>query len=164
MRKTNGILTVNTEIDVQFYDVDAMRIVWHGNYVKYMEDARCNLLRTFNYDYNDMEDSGYLWPIVDIRLKYVKSAQYGGRVRVEATLVEYESRLKISYRIYDMATNEVLTKAYSVQVAVDIQSNEMQFESPAILFEKLAPFIDKAKVEKEQADNTKAANETVINN
>ena len=141
MRKTKGILTVATEIDVQFYDVDAMRIVWHGHYVKYMEEARCQLLRTFGYDYNDMEDAGHLWPIVDMRLKYVKSAQFTDRVRVEATLVEYETRLKISYRIYNVATNEVLTKAYTVQVAVDLKTNEMLFDSPPVLLDKLAPYI-----------------------
>lgn len=141
MRKTKGILTVATEIDVQFYDVDAMRVVWHGNYVKYMEDARCQLLRTFGYDYNDMEDSGYLWPIVDMRIKYVKSAKFGDKIRVDATLVEYETRMKISYRIYNATTDEVLTKAYTVQVAIDTNNNEMQFESPVVLLEKLAPYI-----------------------
>lgn len=141
MRQTKGILTVATEIDVQFYDVDAMRVVWHGNYVKFMEQARCQLLRTFDYDYDDMEDSGYLWPIVDMRIKYVKSAQFGDRIRVDATLVEYETRMKISYRIYNVTTDEVLTKAYTIQVAVDLNNNEMQFESPAVLLDKLAPFI-----------------------
>lgn len=141
MRKTKGLLTVSTEIDVQFYDVDAMRVVWHGNYVKYIEDARCYLLRAFGYDYNDMEDSGYVWPIVDMRLKYVKPARFGSKIRVEATLIEYESRLKISYRIFDTGTEETLTKAYTVQVAVDMVTNEMQYESPAVLLEKLAPYI-----------------------
>jgi len=142
MRKNKGIHTVSTEIDVQFYDVDAMRVVWHGNYVKYMEDARCNLLRSFQYDYNDMEESGYLWPVVDMRLKYVKPARFGNKIRVEATIVEYETRLKILYRIFNVETGETLTKAYSVQVAVEIATDQMQYESPAILLEKLAPYIN----------------------
>lgn len=144
MKNKKGFLTVSTEIDVQFYDVDAMRIVWHGNYVKFLEEARCNLLRKFNYDYLDMEESGYLWPIVDMRLKYVKSAVFGKKIRVDASLVEYESRLKIDYRVFDLETNEVLTKAYTVQVAVDIESGEMQFESPQILADKLEPFVNVA--------------------
>lgn len=141
MRKVKGILTAAHEIEVQFYDVDAMRVVWHGNYVKYIEDARCRLLRMFDYDYNDMEESGYLWPIVDMRIKYVKSAEFGDKIRVEATLVEYETRLKISYRIFNAKTNQVLTKAYTVQVAVSMENNEMEFESPEILKKKLAPFL-----------------------
>lgn len=42
------------EIEVQFFDVDAMHIVWHGNYVKYLETARCAFLSAIGYDYNEM--------------------------------------------------------------------------------------------------------------
>ena len=80
-----------------------------------------------------------------IGVNFVKSAQFGDKIRVEATLVEYETRLKISYRIFNVQTNEVLTKAYTVQVAVDIESNEMQFESPEILLKKLAPLLTDEK-------------------
>ena len=38
--------------NVEFYDVDSMRIVWHGNYVKYMEASRCALLNKIGYNYN----------------------------------------------------------------------------------------------------------------
>ena len=63
--------TANVIIDVPFFDVDAMQVVWHGHYVKYLEVARCELLRSFNYDYNEMSESGYMWPIVDMSIKYV---------------------------------------------------------------------------------------------
>lgn len=42
------------EIEVPFFDVDAMHIVWHGNYVKYLETARCAFLSAIGYDYNEM--------------------------------------------------------------------------------------------------------------
>ena len=32
------------EIEVPFFDLDPMNVVWHGNYVKYTEIARCKLL------------------------------------------------------------------------------------------------------------------------
>ena len=70
-----ALLSSFIDINVPFYDVDSMRIVWHGHYVKYIEDARCQLLDEIGYNYQDMEDSGYLWPIVDMRLKYVASAK-----------------------------------------------------------------------------------------
>jgi acyl-CoA thioester hydrolase len=34
------------ELEVPFFDLDPMNIVWHGNYVKYLEVARCALLET----------------------------------------------------------------------------------------------------------------------
>ncbi|MEP0355414.1 acyl-CoA thioesterase [Paraglaciecola sp.] len=140
--KAKAILSVSTEMEVQFYDVDSMRVVWHGNYVKYLEAARCELLKAFNYNYLEMEATGYIWPIVDMRLKYVASAKLSDFIIVEANLIEYQSRLKIEYVIRDKATAKILNKAYTIQVAVDITNGEMLFETPQCLLEKLSPFIN----------------------
>lgn len=134
---TNILRSTETIIDVPFFDVDAMNIVWHGNYVKYFEVARCELLRSFNYDYTDMRDSGYMWPIVDMRIKYIGSARYARKIKITANLVEYQNRLKIEYLITDELTGEKLTKGYTIQVAVEIESGEMQYVSPPILLQKL---------------------------
>lgn len=125
--------SVEIELEVPFHDVDLMAVAWHGNYVKYFEIARCALLRRINYDYPQMRDSGYLWPIVDLHLKYVRPACYAQRIRVHATLVEYENRLKISYLIEDAGNGEVLTKGHSIQVAVNETDGELQFVSPDTL-------------------------------
>ena len=130
------------DINVPFYDVDSMRIVWHGHYVKYIEDARCQLLDKIAYNYLAMEESGFIWPIVDMRLKYVASAKFASTIRVFAYLVEYESRLKIEYEIYDLATAKILNKSYTIQVAVDMKSEEMQFESPTLFKDKIQRLID----------------------
>lgn len=133
----NDLPSVNVNIDIPFYDIDAMNVVWHGNYVKYLEVARCELLRSFHYDYLEMLESGYTWPIVDMRIKYVGSAKFSRKINVNAKLKEYENRLKIAYIITDLASTEVLTKASTIQVAIDLASGEMLFASPTILLEKL---------------------------
>jgi acyl-CoA thioester hydrolase len=128
---------VEVIIDVPFFDVDAMQVVWHGHYVKYLEIARCELLRSFNYDYTDMSESGYMWPIVDLQIKYIGSALFARKIKVSATLQEWENRLKIGYLITDIETGKKLTKASTTQVAVNIATRQMCFESPAVLFDKL---------------------------
>ena len=120
-----------------FHDLDPMDVVWHGNYVRYLEQARCALLARFQYDYPAMRDSGYAWPVVDLRLRYVRPLVYGQAVTVRATIVEWENRLKIDYLLRDAATGERLTKGYSVQVAVDMRTNEMCYECPPVLWERL---------------------------
>ena len=120
-----------------FHDIDPMEVVWHGHYVKYFELARCALLQSIDYDYPQMRDSGYAWPIVDLRAKYVRSARYGQALVVRATLVEWENRLKIDYQVRDAGTGDVLTRATSIQVAVDLATGEMCFASPAALLERL---------------------------
>jgi acyl-CoA thioester hydrolase len=129
--------SVETEIDVQFFDLDPMQIVWHGNYVKYLEVARCALLDSVGYNYMQMKESGYIWPVIDMSLRYVGSASFGQRLKVRAAIVEWENRLKIDYLITDAASGKRLNRASTTQVAVDIKSGEMCFVSPRVLFEKL---------------------------
>lgn len=133
------LLSTSVDIEIPFHDCDPMNVVWHGNYPRYFEVARCQLLRLFNYDYLDMKASGYVWPIVDMRIKYVGSAKFTQHIKVTASLVEYEHRIKINYLITDKQSGAKLTKGYTVQAAVSIESNELQLESPAILMEKLQP-------------------------
>jgi acyl-CoA thioester hydrolase len=130
-------LSAEVEIEIPFFDVDSMVVAWHGNYVKYFEVARCAMLRKIDYDYPKMHESGFMFPVVEIYLRYVKPARYGQVVLAAATLLEYENRLKIGYTITDRASGERLTKGWSVQVAVDAKSNELQFVSPRILLEKI---------------------------
>lgn len=130
-------LSHEIEITPAFHDLDPMEIVWHGHYVKYLELARCALLARFRYDYAQMRDSGYAWPIVDMRLKYVRPAALNQRLTVRAEIVEWENRLKVEYMIRDTVSGEKLHQAYTIQVAVDMNSREMQYVCPAILWERL---------------------------
>jgi acyl-CoA thioester hydrolase len=134
---TTPRLSATVEVEVPFHDVDAMTVAWHGHYVKYFELARCALLRRFDYDYPQMLASGYLWPIVECYLKYVRPAVYGQQLRIEASLLEYENRIKIGYLVCDSASGERLTKGYTTQVAVDATTRELQFVSPPIVFANL---------------------------
>ncbi|SDP19368.1 acyl-CoA thioester hydrolase [Ralstonia sp. 25mfcol4.1] len=120
-----------------FHDLDPMNVVWHGNYIRYFELARCALLREIDYDYPRMRDSGYAWPVVDLRVKYMRPLVYGQAVEVHATIVEWENRLKIEYEVRDAASGQRLTKGYSIQVAVDMQTQEMLYVCPPVLFQKL---------------------------
>ncbi|HRM21363.1 MAG TPA: acyl-CoA thioesterase [Neisseria sp.] len=120
-----------TEIEVPFFDVDAMHIVWHGHYVKYLEVARCAFLTEIGYDYNEMGRQGFSWPVVQLNLKYVKPARFGQKIYVDLALVEIESCLRIDYIISDAQSGAKLTKASTTQVAVALESGEMQFQTPA---------------------------------
>ena len=128
---------ITFEYKVPFHDVDSMNIVWHGRYVKYFELARCELLESFGYDYIAMRDSGFAWPVVDMRIKYVKPLRFNQKIRIDAVVKEWENRLKITYLITDKDTGEKLTKGYTIQVAVDMKAEELLLESPSVLLEKL---------------------------
>nr|WP_159566265.1 acyl-CoA thioesterase [Budvicia diplopodorum] len=130
-------LSTNIELTIPFHDVDSMGVVWHGNYFRYLEIAREALLKQFDYGYRQMLHSGYAWPIIDTRVKYVSPLRFEQQIRVNARLDEYENRLKIVYTIFDVASGQKTTKGYTIQVAVNEQNGEMCFASPSTLLEKL---------------------------
>ena len=133
----NTLVSASVTLQVPFHDVDMMCVAWHGHYIKYFEVARCALLDQLQYNYPEMKDSGYAWPVVDLKVKYVRPAQFGQTIKVTCQLQEYENRLVLSYLITDPETNEKLTKGETTQVAVDMATGELQLVSPAVLLEKL---------------------------
>lgn len=137
MTNTPARWVAETEMQVQFFDLDPMEVVWHGRYVKYLEVARGVLLDTIGYNYPEMRTSGYTWPVIDMHLRYSGSAVFGQRLKLRAEIVEWENRLKIDYLITDGATGRRLVRASTTQVAVEIATKEMCFVSPPVLFEKL---------------------------
>jgi acyl-CoA thioester hydrolase len=133
--RSKGLIHSDTEVLVPFFDIDMMNVVWHGHYVKYLEIARCALLDQLGHNYTHMQASGYAWPVIDLQLRYVRVAVFGQRLNVRASLVEWEHRLKINYLITDAVTGERLTRATTVQVAVEISSREMQLASPKVFID-----------------------------
>jgi acyl-CoA thioester hydrolase len=124
-------------IDIPFYDVDVLGVAWHGHYVKYLEIARAALMDTISYSYREMKESGYAWPVTELKLRYVRPARLGQEIRVEAKMKEYELRIVVDYLITDAETGARLSKGHTVQVPVDLATNEMLFGSPAVLYQKL---------------------------
>jgi acyl-CoA thioester hydrolase len=135
--ETEPPLEAEVEVDVPFHDADPMGVTWHGNYFRYLEAARSALLRKIGYNYAQMTASGYLFPVVEARIKYVKPTTFGSRLKVKATLEEYENRLKISYLITDLTSGERVTIASTTQVAVRSEDGEMCFCSPQILIDRV---------------------------
>lgn len=134
---THIYASASKDITVQFYDLDPMNVVWHGNYVRYFEEARCEVLNKIAYNYEEMKASGYAWPVIDLHIRYVQPLTFGQNIIVTAEIVEYEFRLKILYTIRDKDTGKRLCKGHTEQVAIHYNTTDMLLESPPILAQKL---------------------------
>ncbi len=134
---TDHMHQAEVSIRPQFYDVDPMQVVWHGNYPRYFEDARVALLDRIDFGYARMREMGYACPVVDMRIKYIEPIRYGQGIAVSAFLTEYENRLKIDYLIRDSETGKILTKAHTIQVAVRLDTGAMEMAMPAAFLNNL---------------------------
>lgn len=131
-------IEAETFIKVQFYDVDSMSVVWHGNYIKYLETARCNLLSKIGYDYNNMREDGVAYPVATMEVKFIKPCTFNQNLRVVALLEEIEPCMLIKYQIFDADTGDKVFKAKSMQICVNVHTKESEYSAPERLKEKLA--------------------------
>ncbi len=133
-------ISAETIIEVPFYDTDLMDVVWHGNYVKYLEVARCDLLSKIGYTYNDMRNEGLAYPVATMELKYIKPAKFGQKLKVVTEITEYDPALYIKYEIFDFESGEKLFKAKSMQICINAKTGESIYVPPEKFVEKLEEY------------------------
>ena len=131
------------QTSVSFYDVDSMNVAWHGHYARFFEDARCALLDLIGYDYLSMKKGGYAWPVVSLKVKYIKPLTFRQAITIKTILTEYENRLRIKYIVTDKETGEKLSTGETTQMAIDLSNNTTCFVSPDELLLKVQNFLKK---------------------
>ena len=133
-------IETNYKTTVEFYDLDPMNVVWHGNYIKYLEAARCDMLEKIGYTYEDMRKENYAYPVAKMELKFIKSATFKQRLNVKTTLQELEPALIIKYEITDEETREKLFQAQSMQIRVNIETGETVYNASESFLKKIEEY------------------------
>ncbi len=125
---------------VPFQDADPTGVAWHGNYFRYYDTARVALLERLKFTYRDMADANQIWPIVDTRVRYLKSVPFGETLTVTAQLVEWAFRLRIHYELFNSAGVRV-NEAVTVQVPVDARDESLLLGTPADVISRIEALI-----------------------
>jgi len=110
-------LTDTKEIDIRFSEVDSMRIVWHGNYIKYFEDGRESFGIRYSLGYLDVYRHNVMIPIVKVSCDYKAPLEYGDTAVIETRFVPTEAaKVVFEYTIYRKKDREVVATGTSTQV------------------------------------------------
>ena len=119
------------EFKISFEDLDPMWVVWHGNYIRYMEQARCDMLSKLNYTYMDMHKDNYAYPIAKMKVKYVKPAKFDDVLVMKLELLSIEPTMEIKYKLFNKKTGEKLFEAKTMQIAIDTNLKQSVYKAPA---------------------------------
>ncbi|MCD8218748.1 MAG: acyl-CoA thioesterase [Clostridiales bacterium] len=85
---------------VQYYETDAMQIVHHSNYIRWMEEVRLDFLAKVGLAYDDMEAHGVIIPVLSASCEYRQATRYGETVKIMAKIERFDGlRFFVSYRI-----------------------------------------------------------------
>ncbi len=108
------------EFKVQYSDTDSYKVAWHGSYLRWMEAGRVDWLYLIGIDIKKLdEDFNTVMPVVDLQIKYHRSAKLLEDVIVETTVDEITNLYIIfDQKVINKKTNEILTRAKVKGVAV----------------------------------------------
>lgn len=100
------MLNCKTDIIVRFSDVDSLGMVWHGNYIRYFEDAREKFSDLFQLSYLEVYNQGYITPIVHVNIDYKSPLKYGDKAYIKLAYVDAEAaKIIFDYKIFKYPQN-----------------------------------------------------------
>ena len=119
-----------TAIQVRFSEVDSMRIVWHGEYIRYFEDGRESFGRHFGISYMDVFNSGYTIPMVELNCQWKSPLKVDDRAIVETRFINSAAaKIIFEYSIFRESDNMLAAAGRSVQVFLN-KNFELELTSP----------------------------------
>ena len=132
---TNSKLIDRTETTIRFSEVDALGIVWHGNFAKYLEDGRESFGRRFGLGYYDVYDHGLLIPIVKLDIDYKLQVKYGEQIIIETSYVNCAAaKIVFQYKIFRSKDQAMVLTAKTIQVFLNKQG-ELELTNPEFYLE-----------------------------
>lgn len=113
--RTTGELKLRPyEHKTKYYETDQMGIIHHSNYVKWMEEARMDLMDQMGLNYKQMEEMEIISPVLSISVDYISMVHFDETVVIQTKLVQYTGvRMSVEYEMTDKKTGELRTRAKS---------------------------------------------------
>ena len=106
-----------------FGDVDAMNVVYYGNYLRFFELGRCELMRAGGGTYAQLQDQGYHLPVTEAHLRYRRPARYDQEITIETTVAWVKkASCRFDYRVLEDRDGEeplLLVSGYTSHGCVD---------------------------------------------
>lgn len=125
---------------VVWADTDAAGVVHYSNYFRFFERAEEEFYRSLNFSFAETARKGLWFPRVEAFCQYKKPARFNDLVEVELAIDELRQKsLKITFRILNAETSDLLASGYVVIVVADKQTGRST-RIPSEIMEKLKPF------------------------
>ena len=112
-----------------------MGIVWHGNYVKYIEEGRESFGHKYGISYLDIYAKDVMAPVVKMNIDFKKQVQYGDKLIIETEYVDTAAaKIIFKYKIFRKSDNELMAIGSTTQVFIDLD-REMILYAPQFVID-----------------------------
>ncbi len=117
---TTGLIWHRAQYRVLYADTDRSQVVYHSNYLRYFEFGRTSLMRDVAYSYKQIEESGYVYPIIDLGMTFYQSLFYDDVMAIHTRPVNLERvRLQFDYVITHAQQGYLVCTGYTRHCAAN---------------------------------------------
>ncbi|HLA40496.1 MAG TPA: thioesterase family protein [Candidatus Glassbacteria bacterium] len=134
-------MVTESEIVTRYAETDRMGVVYHANYLVWMEVGRTDYLAALGFPYSRLEETGVMFPACDASIRLHKPSYYEDRLKVETRLELLQSR-KVAFAYRVLRGTELVVSGRTEHVCVDAKMRVRKI--PAPLFEALGRSFDGA--------------------
>lgn len=124
----------SVQIAVRYAETDMMGIVYHGNYLPWFEIGRTALLKEHGISYRELENAGFLLPVLEVGVKYLRPAYYDDELTIVTTLADKPLlRIELTYEV--RRGDELLATARTAHAFIDREGRPVR--PPPIFTERM---------------------------
>ena len=125
------------EIRILYSDTDSYGVVWHGAYTKWFEAARVGLVEQMGLELEMLENSGIVFPVVEMNIRYKSSAKMNERIIIKTKVAELKPlSVTFEHKVYEQKTNTLRVKAHTSIVVIDTKTGKMFRKMPEDMYNK----------------------------
>jgi acyl-CoA thioester hydrolase len=138
--RTEGLVWHRCLHRILYADTDRSQVVYHANYMRYFEFGRASLMRDTAYPYREIEESGYVYPIIEVGAAYYSPLHYDDAIAIHTRpgLLE-QVRLRFEYVIINEETHEIACIGFTRHCAVNASGNPVKVDSKTAHLWKMFP-------------------------
>jgi acyl-CoA thioester hydrolase len=113
-----------------------MGVVWHGNYMKFFEDAREHFGELFKLEYLEIHKIGFFVPITETSIKHLGPIYYGDKIEISIKFIcNKAAKIKFEYVLKNIGTQKIVAKGTTTQVFVDAETRDLVLYKPPFFHE-----------------------------
>jgi len=103
-----------------YADTDRSAVVYHANYLRYFELGRASLMRDTGFSYRSIEESGYIYPIIELGITFHQPLYYDDPMWVHTRPAQLERvKITIEYVITTIDTYAIVCKGFTTHCALN---------------------------------------------
>ena len=119
-----GLIWHRCELRTLYVDTDRSQVVYHANYLRYFEFGRASLMREAQYPYKQIEESGYIYPIIKTELNYHSPLFYDDLMYIHTRPTKLELvKVQFDYLITRADNGEIACTGFTRHCAVNADNN-----------------------------------------